>query len=83
MSTRQGSASYTIVIGGIAALIVGAVMLTLVFYPVVTALLDAAFWSAETTHGVRVNTYTRGFFVFWGGINLIALLAWIWIRTRQ
>lgn len=83
MSTRQGSASYTIVIGAIAALIVGALLLTLLFYPIFNAFTGAGFWSAETTAGARVIRFTEGLWEFWGAIILIAMLAFIWVRTRQ
>lgn len=82
MST-QGSASYTIVIGGVTAIIVGGMVLTLAFYPIATAFMDAAFWGAETTHGSRVVTYTAGIWTFWGAILLMSILSWVWIRTRQ
>lgn len=83
MSTRQGSASYTIVIAGMAFVIVGALALTAFFYPIVTALMESAFWSAETSSGANLITWVEGIWKFAGGIMLIALTAWVWIRTRQ
>jgi len=81
---RQGSASFTIVIGGIAVVLVGAMLLTFIVYPFVNAFTAAPFFSgAETTAGARVNTFVEGAFVFTGGIILLALLTWVWIRTRQ
>lgn len=83
MSTRQGSASFTIVIAGLTALIVGAMLLTFLFYPIISAFMGAGFWSAETAAGARVTTYVGGMWQFWGGIILLALLSFVWIRTRQ
>lgn len=83
MSTRQGSASYTIVIGALTGLFVGALMLTFVMFPLFNAFSEAPFFNAETADGAMVVTYTLGIWEFWGAIILIALLAWLWIRTRQ
>jgi hypothetical protein len=84
MSSRQGSASFTIVIGGLTALVTGAIVLTFIVYPIINAFMGAAFWgSAETTAGARVFTYTGGLWTFWGGVILIAILSWVWIQTRQ
>lgn len=83
MSTRQGSASYTVVIAALAALLVGAIILTMLVYPIATAFLDAAFWSAETTHGATLLSVVGGLWKFSGAIMLIAILAFVWIRTRQ
>lgn len=83
MSTRQGSASYTVVIAALASIFVGAIMLTMVLYPIVTAFMNSAIWSAETTHGAMLLSVVGGLWEFWGAIMLIALLAFVWIRTRQ
>lgn len=83
MSARQGSASYTIVVGGITALVIGAIMLTFLVYPMANAFMDAAFWGSETTSGARVITYVGGAWTFSGGIVLIAIIMWIWVHTRQ
>lgn len=83
MATRQGSASFTIVIAGVVSLIVGAMLLTFVLYPVMNAFIGAPFWSAETTAGSRVLTYTRGLWTFWGAIILMSILSFVWVRTRQ
>lgn len=83
MSTRQGSASFTIVLAGLTFVIVGALALTVFFYPIVTALMDSAFWSAETSSGAKLLTWVEGIWKFIGGIMLIALTAWVWIKTRQ
>lgn len=83
MSTRQGSASFTIVIAGVAAIVVGGMLLTFVLYPIMNAFIGAPFWSAETAAGSRVLTYTKGLWTFWGAIMLIATLSFIWVRTRQ
>lgn len=84
MSARQGSASFSIVLGGLTALLIGGMVLTFMFYPVITGLLDAAFFSGmETAAGARVTTYVEGLWVFWGGIILISILSYIWVETRQ
>jgi len=84
MSVRQGSASFTIAIGAIAALIVGAIVLTFMFFPIISAFFDAAFWgSLETTQGVRGSQRpSRG--SGWSGRchpGLDPLV--VWITTRQ
>lgn len=84
MSTsQQGSASYTLVIGVMAALIVGAIVLTMMFYPIMDAFMDSAFFDSNTIAGDRVTTYVGGVWVFWGAILLIGMLSWVWVRTRQ
>lgn len=82
-ASRQGSASFTIVIGALAALIVGAIVLTFAFFPIANGFFDAAFWNAETAHGARVTTYIGGMWRFWPAIILLAILAYIWVETRQ
>jgi len=83
-AARQGSASFTIVIAGLTALIIGAMVLTFVFYPIVTPMLESPlFGTMTTTSGVRVTTYVRGLWVFWGAIILIGITSFIWVRTRQ
>lgn len=81
--SRQGSASFTIAIGSLTALVAGAMILTLFFYPVAGAMMDAAFWEADTAQGATLITYVDAALVFTGGIMLIALLAYIWVSTRQ
>lgn len=83
MSTRQGSASYTIVIGGTLAVLVGALILTFVMYPLFNAFEGSALFSAQTTHGATLVTFMLGLWEFWGGILLLMLIAWIWVVTRQ
>lgn len=81
--SRQGSASFTIVIGSMAALITGAIVLTFMFYPIIHSFRNAAFWTSSTAHGARLTTYVGGLWVFWGAIILISILSFVWIRTRQ
>ena len=81
--SRQGSASFVLVIGGMTAIVVGAIVLTFLFYPISNAFQGAAFWGAETAPGARVTTYVGGVWTFWGAIILISILSFIWIRTRQ
>lgn len=83
MSTRQGSSSYTIVIGALAALLIGGIVLTFIVYPIFNAFTNSAFWGAETADGARLVMFIGGAWEFWGGIVLIALLAYVWITTRQ
>jgi len=80
---RQGSASFTIVIGAMAAVLVGAFMLTFVMYPMYDAFTNSAIWSAETSAGANLLLYVGGLWEFSGGIFAIAILSWLWIRTRQ
>lgn len=82
-ATRQGSSSFTIVIGAMAALIIGALMLTFLFFPIFNGFTSSAFWSADTSDGARLLMFTKGLWEFWGGIILLALVAFIWVRTRQ
>lgn len=81
--SRQGSASFTVVIGGLTAIVTGAIVLTFFVYPISDAFMNSALWSSETVHGARVTTYVGGFWAFWGAIIMIAILAYIWITTRQ
>lgn len=81
--SRQGSASFTIVIGSLTAMIVGAIVLTMMFYPIINAFMDAAFWNTNSVAGNRVTTYTGGVWVFWGAIVMLAILSYVWIQTRQ
>lgn len=84
MAARQGSASFTIVLGALTALVVGAMVLTFIFYPVVTPMLESPlFGTMSTSAGVRVETYVEGLWVFWGAILLMGILSFIWVRTRQ
>jgi len=82
-ASRQGSASYTIVIGGLTALVVGAMVLTFMIYPIVNSFMDAAFWSLDTVPGNWITTFVGGIWIFWGAIVLIAITIYIWVRTRQ
>jgi len=82
-ATRQGSSSFTIVLGALAALIVGALILTFLVYPIFNSFTTAAFWSADTAGGARMLMIIEGLWRFWGGIVLIALVTFIWVRTRQ
>ena len=83
MSTTQGSASYTIVIGAITATLVGGMLLTFVMFPVFNAFTASSLWSMDTSAGAGLLTYVAGIWEFWGGIIAIAILLWLWIRTRQ
>lgn len=82
-ATRQGSSSFTIVIGALTALIIGAFVLTFLVYPIFNSFTTAAFWSADTAGGARMLMIIKGLWKFWGGIVLLALVLFIWVRTRQ
>lgn len=83
-ASRQGSASFTIVLGGLTALVVGAIMLTFVLFPIANAFMDASFWgTASTAPGQRLTTTIGGVWTFWPAILLIGLAIWVWVTTRQ
>ena len=82
-ATRQGSASYTIVLGALAALVVGGLVLTFMFYPIVSAFMAADVWSTQTTAGADLETYTEGLWTFWGAVILLGILSFVWVRSRQ
>jgi len=82
-SPRQGSSAYTIVLAGLSAVIVGAVLLTFIVYPMTNAFTGSAMWSADTAAGARLLMSIGGIWEFWGGILLFSLLSFIWVRTRQ
>jgi len=83
MSTRQGSASYTIVIAAIGAVLIGGFMLTFLMFPIFNSFTNAAFWSASTVPGARLVTMVGGLWEFWGGIILLGILSFLWVRTRR
>ena len=83
MSAQQGSASFTIVLGGLAAILVGAIVLTFFVYPMVNAFTGSAIWSLDTTAGANLLTVLEGVWTFAGGFMLIAILSFIWVKTRQ
>ncbi|MFP4627210.1 MAG: hypothetical protein ACOCQY_02750 [Halorhabdus sp.] len=83
MSARQGSAAFTIVIGGVTAFVVGAFLLTFAVYPIATQFMDAAFWTASTPSQEFLTTYVGGIWKFWGAILLIAILSFVWVSTRR
>ncbi len=82
-ASQQGSASYTIVIAGVLALIVGAITLTFAFYPMVNTFMDSAIWTADSAAGSRFLKYMGGIWMFWGAIILTAIIMFVWVRTRQ
>jgi len=79
----QRSAAFQIVVAAFLALIVGAVLSTVVLFPVHNAFTNAAFWSAETVVGSRLLTYVAGIWQFFPAIILFAILAYVWVSTRQ
>ncbi len=83
-AARQGSASFTLVIGGLTMLLVGAIALTFFVYPIINGFLGSAFWgTAETAAGSRVQTFVKGAWIFSGGFMLVSIVLYIWINTRQ
>ena len=83
MSTQQGSSSFTLAIGIIAAVITGAFMLTFTLFPLANAFMGSALWSSETSTAADLLGWLSGIWEFWGGIIAIAILMFVWIRTRQ
>lgn len=86
MSIRQShstSGAFVVVIGGVTALIVGAIVLTFVVFPLTDVFMASELWTAQTPAGSELLTYMGGFWVFWPAIILIAILSFIWINTRQ
>lgn len=83
VARRQGSAAWVIVISAFMTLLVGAMLLTFVVFPVVNAFTASAFWSASTTDGARLLEWVNGVWVFSGAIILIAILSYVWVNTRQ
>ena len=82
--TQQGSASFTIVFGAAAALLVGAIGLTFFFYPIVDGFTaSSGLFEFETSTGDNVADVITGVWTFAGGIVLIAILSFVWVRTRQ
>lgn len=80
---RRGSAAFVVVLGAVTAVIVGGFLLTFVVYPVTNAMTAAAFWSATTTPGANLVAAVSGVWTFWGALILIAILAYVWVNTRQ
>lgn len=80
---RRGSAAFVVVLGAVTAIVVGAMLLTFVVYPMTNAFTAAAFWSASTTPGANLLAVVEGVWVFWGALILLAILAYVWINTRQ
>ena len=83
MSTRQGSAAWSITMAGIVALVAGGIVLTFFFYPMIGGFLSSSLMSVETAPGARLTGWIEGVWTFMGGIMLIMLLSYIWVVTRQ
>lgn len=80
---QQGSSAYQIVIGGLTAIVIGAIVLTFFVYPLIGGFRGTGLLSFETAAGARVATFTDGMWVFVGGWIMIAIVLFIWIETRQ
>lgn len=83
MSARQGSASFTIVLGAVTTFLVGGFLLTFVVYPFHNFMTAAAFWEPKTAVAARVFGVVAGLWEFWGAIIMLVLLSFMWISTRQ
>ena len=86
MSVRQreqGSAAWLIVIAAFMALIIGAMLATFIVFPLFNGFTDSAIWAAETTDGRRLLTYVSGLWQFSPAVILIAILAFVWVHSRQ
>jgi len=80
---RQGSTAWVVVIAGFMFLIFGAILATFLLFPIHNGFVTSAFWTASTTDGQRLLTYVSGLWQFTPAIMLIALLAWVWVHSRQ
>ncbi|WP_066417030.1 hypothetical protein [Halorubrum aethiopicum] len=80
---RSGSAAYVIPIVALLSLLVGAMMLTFVVYPIYNGFTQSAAWSAQTEPGTRLLAVIAGIWEFWGAVILISILSYVWIRTRR
>ena len=83
VQARPRSAAFAIVLTGMAALVVGAIVLTFVHFPIATAIMDSALFEVETASGTRLTTWIEGAWIFLPAIMLIGLSSWIWVVTRQ
>lgn len=83
MSARQGSASFTVVIASLTALLVGGFLLTYVVYPFHNFMTASALWEPQSAAATRVYGVVAGLWEFWGAIILLAILALVWVTTRQ
>lgn len=83
-AVERESAAFTVVIAALGALVMGGMLLSFVVYPIYNGLIaPAPLGGAETSAGSRVFDVTGGLFPFWGAILLIAILSFIWVRTRR
>lgn len=80
---RQGSAAWVITIAAFMMLIVGALLTTFIVFPLYNGFTDSAIWAAETTDGQRLLTYVSGLWQFSPAVILIAILAFVWVHSRQ
>jgi hypothetical protein len=85
MSVRrqQGSSAWLIVIAGFMFLVFGAMLSTFIIFPLFNGFTGSAIWTATTTDGQRLLTYVSGLWQFAPAILLLALLAWVWVHSRQ
>ena len=80
---QQGSASFTIVLASLTAILVGAIMLSFVVYPIYNGFTASALFTADTAAGASFLEVVDGVWRFWGALILIAILSFVWINTRQ
>jgi hypothetical protein len=82
-ASRQGSSSYVIVIAGLAFIVVGAMMLTFVLFPMTNAFSGTAIFSADTGPVSDLTSVIVGLWQFWPFILLVMLTIFVWVETRQ
>lgn len=80
---ESGSAAYVVTIVGLLSVLVGAMSLTFILYPLHNSFVESAAWSAQTPEGERLLDAVAGIWEFWGGVMLIAILSYVWIATRR
>ena len=82
-ASRQGSSSYVIVVAGLAFLVVGAMMLTFILFPMTNAFAGTAIFSADTGPVSDLVSVIAGLWKFWPFILLVVLTIYVWVETRQ
>lgn len=80
---RQGSTAFTLVLGGVMAIVVGAIVGTFLVYPIINGFTGTELFAFETTSGARVGTFVDGMWRFTLGFVMLGIIAFVWIETRQ
>lgn len=76
------SAAWVLGIVAIMTGLVGALLLT-VIDPVMQAVFASSLWTADTTTGQNILTWTRDVWTYWPVFILLGILDLVWIETRQ